>query len=83
MFSGHHLKLRFTCKQCDREGTYHYEVDRGAYQSKEQEQKQFKELDRKDLLNREGTYLHGLDTWPCTGQWGNLEDGNYQMIIII
>ena len=56
MFSGSHLKLRFSCKRCDREGTYHYEVDRGAYQSKEQVQKQFTDQDRKELLYREGIY---------------------------
>ena len=32
----------------DRKGTYLYEVDRGAYQSKEQDQEHFKELDRKE-----------------------------------
>ena len=32
----------------DRKGTYLYEVDRGAYQSKEQDQEHFKELNRKE-----------------------------------
>ena len=41
--------------------TYLYEVDRGAYHSKEQEKKHFKELDRKELLDRESTYLYEVD----------------------
>ena len=40
----------------DRNCTYHYEVDRGAY-SKYHEQKHLKVMDSEELMDRENTYL--------------------------
>ena len=40
----------------DRNCTYHYEVDRGAY-IKDHEQKHLKVMDSEELMDRENTYL--------------------------
>ena len=44
----------------DRNSTYIYEVDRGAY-SKDQEQKHLKVINRKELMDRDNTYLKESD----------------------